>query len=65
MKTLRIYPQQLLTYSSVSGLYHVIHYIPSTYLVFNWSFVPFDHLYSILSSPTPSGNHKSDLSLFF
>ena len=27
--------------------YHVIHYIPSTYLSYNWEFIPFDHLYSV------------------
>ena len=46
MKTLRIYSQQLpyITNNSVNYIYHVVHYIPSTYLSYNWKFVPFDYL---------------------
>ena len=63
----RIYPQQLLyiIYSSVNYLYHV-HYIPSTYLSYNYisHTVPFDCLHPILLPPPPaSDNHKSDLFL--
>ena len=32
------------TYSSVNCVNHVIHYIPATYLSYNWKFVSFAHL---------------------
>ena len=35
--------------------------MPSTYLPYNWKFVPFDHLYPILPFPHPSSNYKSGL----
>ena len=41
---------------------HVVYYISSTFLSYNWKFVPFDHLSPIPPTPT-SGNHKSDLFL--
>lgn len=34
----------LLTSSSVNYIYHVVYYIPSIYLFYNWKFEPFDHL---------------------
>ena len=39
--------------SSVNYVYHVIHYIPSTYLSYNWKFVPFDCLHPIFPLSTP------------
>ena len=36
-----------MTHSSVHYIYHVVHYIPSTY---NWKFVPFDCLH-VISPP--------------
>ena len=38
MRTLRIQSQYLscITYSSVHYIYHVVHYVPSTYLCYNW-----------------------------
>ena len=36
-------------YISVNDSHHVVHYIPSTYLSYNWKFVPFD----LLSIPLP------------
>ena len=55
MRTLRIYSQQLscIIYSSVNYFYHVVHYIPSTCLSYNWKFVPFDSLHPVLPSPAP------------
>ena len=43
--------QQLsyIIYNSINYIYHVVHYTPSTYLCYNWKFVPFDHLH-----PTPA-----------
>ena len=32
--------------------YRVVYYIPSTYLSYNWKFVPFDHLHKIPPSPS-------------
>ena len=63
MRSLRIYSQlSHITCSSVNYTYHVIHCIPSTYLSYNWKFVPFDHLHPIPPPPRPaSGNHRSDL----
>ena len=49
------------TSSSVNSMYHVAHYIPSTY---NWKFVPFDCLHPVPpSSPPTSSSHISDLFL--
>ena len=51
--------------SSVNYSYHVVCYIPSIYLSYNWKFVPFDCFPPIPTFSTPaSGNHKSDL-LFY
>ena len=39
--------------------YHAIHYIPRTYLPYNWKFVPFDHLH-LFQTPhqiPPLSNH--------
>ena len=50
--------------SSVNYICHVVHYISSTYLPYNWKFVvPFECFHPIPPSlPLPdSGNHKSDL----
>ena len=57
------HPQLLyITYSSVNYIYHVVHYIPSTYLPYNWKFGPFDCLYQVFPFLLhSSGNHKSDL----
>ena len=33
----------------VNYSHHIVHCIPRTYLPYNWKFVPFDHLYPILS----------------
>ena len=43
--------QQLsyIRYNSINYIYHVVHYTRSTYLCYNWKFVPFDHLH-----PTPA-----------
>lgn len=64
MRTLRVCSQlSCVSYSGVSYRYHVVHYIPSTYLLCNWRFVPFNYLPSSCSPPpcSSSGNHKSDL----
>ena len=46
-------------YNSVNYIDHVVHYIPGTYLSYNWKFVPFDHSQPIPSPPPPeSGNHN-------
>ena len=42
----------------------MVHYIPSTYLSYNWKFLPFDHLHPIPPTLATSGNHKSDLHFF-
>ena len=44
----------------VNYIYHVTCYIPSSYLSYNWNFLPFDHFHSILPLSFISGNHKSD-----
>ena len=41
-----------ITYGSVNYLYHVVHYITSSYLSYNWNFLPFDYLHLILPPPT-------------
>ena len=64
MRTPTIYSQQFsyITYSSVSYINHVVHYIPSAYLSSNGRFVPCDHHHPVAPLPTPAcGNHKSDL----
>ena len=49
-------------YNSVSYIYHVIHYIHSTYLSCTWKFLAFDFLHPVPPLPTPtSANHKSDV----
>ena len=40
--------------SSIDYIYHNVHYIPSTYLFYNWKFVSFDYLNPILFPPTHS-----------
>ena len=62
VRTLRMYSlNNFNIYSSVN--YHFVHYIPSTYLSYNWKFVHFDHLHPILPAATcpANGKHKSDL----
>ena len=56
MRTLRIYSLNnfYVTYMSINYIYPVVHYIPCTYLSYNWKFVPFDHLHLI---PPPSTPH--------
>ena len=50
-----------ITHHSVNCIYHVVHYIPNTYLSYNWKFVPFDY-----SSPLPSSYLQQPQSdLFF
>ena len=64
MRSLRNYSQwfSYLTYSSVNYIYHVVHYILSSYLSYGWKFVPFDCLHPVPSpSPSPYGDYKSDL----
>ena len=61
---LLFYQRLHVTFSSVNYTNHVVHYIPSTYLSYNWKFVPFDLLHPIPLNPPPtSGNHKSDFFL--
>ena len=51
-------------YTSVNYLYHVVLYISSTYLPYEWTLVPFDCLYPVPPSLTPAvSNHKYDLFL--
>ena len=50
--------------SSVNYIYHVVHYIPSTYFSYNCKFVPFDCLHFPFPLYLASGNHKSDLFFF-
>ena len=49
MRTLRIYSYSE-QFSCITALLisHFVHYIPSTYLSFNWKYVPFDYLQLIL-----------------
>ena len=47
------YQLSYITYSSGNYIYHVVHYIPSTYLSYNWKFVSCDCLYPIPRPPTP------------
>ena len=46
---LNLLSQQLtnIWYSIVDHSHHIVHYIPTTYLSFNWKFVPFDRLHPI------------------
>ena len=49
---------------------HVVHYVPSTYLSYDWKFVPFDHLHSVPPPPTPqlletTNLISSSMSFFF
>ena len=48
-------------YSSVNYINHIIYHISSTYLSYNWKFVPFDHLHSNFPSHC---NHKSNLCFY-
>ena len=53
--------QQLsfITYSNVNYIYHVVHYISSTYSPYNWKFIHFDFLSPIPPPPnSASGNNK-------
>ena len=43
-----------ISYNSVNYSYHVVHEISSTYLSYNWKFVPFGHLFP---SPPPPISH--------
>ena len=64
MRPLRIYSlnNSYVTYNNVIYLPHVVRYIPSTYLPYNWEFVPFDTFIQLPRTRSPtSGNHKSDL----
>ena len=48
--------------NSVNYVNHVVYYISSTHLSYNWKFVHFDHLHLIpYLPPSSSGNHKADL----
>ena len=38
-------------YSIVNYSHHVIHYVPRTYLFYNWEFVHFDHFHLFCPSP--------------
>ena len=59
MRTLKNDSQQLsyIAYSNVHYIYHVVHYIPGTYLSSDWKCVPFDSLY-------PKTNHRFKLFFF-
>ena len=49
-------------YSIVYYNHHAVYYILMTYLFYNWKFVPFDVLHSLLPPPpSASGNHPSVL----
>lgn len=64
MKTKDLLSWQLshITYSCVNYINCIVHYAPSIYLSYNWSFLPFDYLYPVSSFPHPlSGNQESDL----
>ena len=62
MSMLKIYSLFYIRYSTVDYIYHVVSYIPTTYLSYNWTFRPFDHLHPLPSPSTPAtGNHKSEL----
>lgn len=53
----------MLTHSDVNYIYHIVHYIPATYLTYinNWKFVSLDFLYPI---PNPSNLISSSMNLF-
>ena len=55
-------PWQLssVSYGSISYSHH-IHYIPRTYLSYNWKFVPFDHLPPSPPRPSPCPLHPLPL----
>ena len=38
-------------YSIVTYSHHAIHYVPRTYLFYNWEFVRFDHFHPFCPSP--------------
>ena len=38
----------------MNSIYYVVHYIPSTYLSYNWKSVRFDCPHPIPSPPTPT-----------
>ena len=54
MRNLRIYYLNNfhIQHTSVNYVSHVVHFIPSTYLSYNWKFVPFDSLHPITPPPT-------------
>ena len=59
MRTLRIYSlNNFHMQHRAVFINHVAHYIPSTYLSYNWKFVPFDHLQNSLSPTRIYGKHK-------
>lgn len=53
------------TYNNVYHFCHIVRYVFSTYLSYNWKFIPFEHLPSIPPPSNPclwySGNHTADL----
>ena len=53
------------SYSSVNYSCHVVRHIPSTYLSYNWKFLPFDHLPPGPPSPHPLPLVTTDLISFF
>ena len=63
MRTLTIYSQQLsyISYHGINCSHHVVYYIPSTYLSYNWKFDLWTTFFQFLHQPPTSGNHKSDL----
>ena len=45
-------------HSNVNNIYHVVYYIPSTYLFYSWKCVPFNYLHPV--PPPPNPLQKSD-----
>ena len=53
--------------NSINYSHHAIHYNPVTYLLYNWTFEPFDPLHPFhpsLTPPLPSGKHQSVLCIY-
>ena len=49
-------------YSLMNYSCHAVHYIPRTYLFYNWKFIPFDPLHPFCPPPPPtSGNYQAVL----
>ena len=63
IRTFPIYPPsnlQILQYSIINYSHHTVHFIPVTYLFYNWKFVPFDALRQFCPpAPSISSNHQS------